>query len=110
MGAALQAAGRPPLNALFLLSGAVFPLWVSLQRFQDYSAPLRFVQGRRSPMLVGCIPWTGSIIDELHQGRDGDDAAFVTEIEQRANGLAAVGAIVEGALVHVHADESAGQA
>ena len=34
-----------------------------------------------------CLPvathGAGSLVDELHQGRDGDNAAFVSEIEQR---------------------------
>ena len=110
MGAALQAAERRPLMHCF--------------SFRAESSPYGSVCGgyRIIPHLSDsfkdaarrCLPvathGAGSLVDELHQGRDGDDAAFVSEIEQRANGLAAVGAIVQGALVHIHVDESAGQA
>ena len=38
-----------------------------------------------------------------------DDAGLVAHVEQAADGFAAVGAVVEGAFVHVHADELVGR-
>jgi hypothetical protein len=49
-------------------------------------------------------------VDEVDLRGDGDDAALVAQFEQLADGLAAVGAVVEGAVVHIHADEAVGQA
>src|SRR5580765_5414669 len=37
-----------------------------------------------------------------------DDAGFVAHVEQASDGFAAVGSVVEGAFVHVHADECIG--
>src|ERR1035437_1062585 len=66
-----------------------------------------------SPYLKPCVWLRGGrmrvLVDEVHLGGDGDDAALVTEIEEFADGLAAVGAVVEGAVVDVHADEAVGQ-
>ncbi len=50
------------------------------------------------------------LVDEVDFWGDGDDAALVAEVEELADGLAAVGAVVEGALVYVHADEAVGKA
>ena len=49
------------------------------------------------------------LVDEVDFWGDGDDAALVAEVEQLADGLAAVGAVVEGALVYVHAYETVGK-
>src|SRR5208337_307331 len=48
--------------------------------------------------------------DEVDLGGDGDDAALEAEVEESEDGLAAVGSVVEGAFVDVHADEAVGQA
>ena len=50
------------------------------------------------------------LVDEVDFWGDGDDAALVAEVQELADGLAAVGAVVEGALVYVHADETVSQA
>ena len=51
-----------------------------------------------------------ALVDEVDFGGDGDDAALVAEVKEVADGLSAVGAVVEGALVDVHADKAVGQA
>ena len=50
------------------------------------------------------------LVDEVHFGGDRNDSAFMTHVQQLANGFAAVRAIVQRALIHVHAYEAAGQA
>ena len=47
-------------------------------------------------------------VHKIHLRRDRDDAALVSHIEQLADGLPAVGAVVQGALVHIHAHKAAG--
>ncbi len=49
------------------------------------------------------------LADEVYVGTVGDDAAIVAHGEQFANGVFAVFAVVEGALVDVHADEAIGE-
>jgi len=57
------------------------------------------------------VPKDGrELVDEVDLGGDGDDAALVAEVEEFVDGLAAVGAVVEGAVVDVHADEAVGEA
>ena len=49
------------------------------------------------------------LADEVNVGAMGDDAAIVAHGEQLTNGVFAVFAVVEGALVDVHADEAIGE-
>ena len=53
--------------------------------------------------------WGNLLVDEVYFWFDGDDAFFVPESEQAADGFLSVGAVAEGALIDVHADEAAGQ-
>src|ERR1700733_14593822 len=57
--------------------------------------------------LRGCD--LAGLADEVYVGAVGDDAAIVAHGEQLANGVLAVFAVVEGALVDVHTDEAVGQ-
>src|SRR5262249_9798416 len=50
------------------------------------------------------------LLHELHFRLVGDDAGLVTHVEQAAHGFAAVVAVVERALVYIHADELVGHA
>src|SRR5215469_5294500 len=45
----------------------------------------------------------------IHTRFGADDSRFVRHVEQTADGFATVGAIVERALVHIHADELVGR-
>ena len=49
-------------------------------------------------------------VDEFDLRGNRDDAALVAQGEELADGLAAVGTVVEGAVVDIHADEAVGQA
>ena len=46
---------------------------------------------------------------EIHSGFLGNDSCFVAHVEQAAYRFSSIGAVVEGALVHVHADEFVGE-
>jgi hypothetical protein len=48
------------------------------------------------------------LADEVYFGAVGNDATVVTHFQQLANGIFAVFAVVEGALVDVHAYEAVG--
>ena len=50
------------------------------------------------------------LVGEVYFGLHGNNAALVAQLEQLANGLAAVGAVVEGAVVDIHAHKAVGQA
>src|ERR1700683_557002 len=58
--------------------------------------------------LRGLFPAIG-LIHEVHLRNYRDHAALMAKLKQLANGLSAVGAVVEGALVHIHAHKAAGQ-
>jgi len=46
--------------------------------------------------------------DELYAGFVGDDAALVAHVEEFADSFAAVVAVIDGAVIDVHADEAVG--
>ena len=58
-------------------------------------------------------PWNyGSeecLADELNFGPHRNDAAFVAHLKQLADGVTAIVAVVESALVDIHADEAVGE-
>ena len=64
------------------------------------------VDGRFAATVCGRA---GKLVSEVNKRRDGNDAALVTKVEEFADGLASVGAVVESALVDVHADKAAGR-
>jgi len=49
-----------------------------------------------------------ALIHKIHLRGDGDNAALVAEVKQLADCRAAILAIVEGALIHIHADKAIG--
>jgi len=64
------------------------------------SFPFDFAQGQDDKPILSA--------DEVDVGFVGNDSALVAHIEELADGFAAVVAVVDGAVVDVHADEAVG--
>ena len=106
---------RRLLSNYFMLNGvAIYRGSTKLAQIlkRDFQSARFMSLGAHSQPGAPSIRWRAgrSLVDKVDLRCDRDDAALVAQIEERADGLAAVGAIVEGAVVDVHADEATGEA
>ena len=68
-----------------------------------------FARKPREQHLLRVILLRNRSVDERDLGSHGDDPAVESHLEEFADGFAAVFAVVQGALVDVHADKLIGQ-
>ena len=100
---------------LYQLSYASRPLIPALGTGSEQISVRQGVRGRAPALRIvyhGAIVdfvGSGGLSDEVDVGLAGDDAALITHGEDLADGFAAVIAIVQCALVDVHADEAVGE-